>query len=392
MKQKLKIAVYSGDIPSTTFIERLIRGLSERDLQIILFGFLKTSNYNYNNSVSLVAYQNTRFHKALHLIKYTILLFLFKNRDKRKLDSILSSKSQNSLRDRVKYYPVLWHKPNIFHLQWAKGISDWIWVQEFGMKLIVSLRGAHINYSPIADESLANTYKSLFPKVDGFHAVSKAIAKEAVLYGAIEDRIKVVYSGLDTETFEAVNSVSNTVFQIISIGRSHWVKGYSYALDMCKILKEANVKFKYTIIGADNSVELSYQIYDLGLEDHVELLPSMPFETVKSHISVSDLLLLSSVKEGVANVVLEAMALRTLVLATDCGGIPEVIFPNKNGFLAKVRSSEGLANKVLEIINMKHDKKQSILESAHEYIFNHHRQETMIDQMFVLYNNTKIVG
>lgn len=325
MKQKLKIAVYSGDIPSTTFIERLIRGLSERDLQIILFGFLKTSNYNYNNSVSLVAYQNTRFHKALHLIKYTILLFLFKNRDKRKLDSILSSKSQNSLRDKVKYYPVLWHQPDIFHLQWAKGISDWRWVQEFGMKLIVSLRGAHINYSPIADESLAKNYNLLFPKVDGFHAVSKAIAEEAVIYGAPKDRIKVVYSGLDTETFEAVNSVSNTVFQIISIGRSHWVKGYSYALDMCKILKEANVKFKYTIIGADNSVELSYQIYDLGLEDHVELLPSMPFETVKSHISESDLLLLSSVKEGVANVVLEAMALRTLVLATDCGGIAEVI-------------------------------------------------------------------
>ncbi len=392
MKQKLKIAVYSGDIPSTTFIERLIEGLSEKDLQIILFGFLKTRNFSYNNSVSLVVYQNTRLQKALHLIKYTVLLSIFKHGDKRKLDGILRSRSQNSLRDRVKYYPVLWHKPNIFHLQWAKGISDWIWVQEFGMKLIVSLRGAHINYSPIADESLANTYKSLFPKVDGFHAVSKAIAKEAVLYGAPEDRIKVVYSGLDTESFEPVNSVSNTVFQIISIGRSHWVKGYSYALDMCKILKDAKVKFKYTIIGADNSVELSYQIYDLGLEDHVECLGQVPFENVKNHIQSSDLVLLSSVKEGLANVVLEAMALKTLVLATDCGGMAEVITPNENGFLATNRNAEDLAKKVLEILNMSHEDKHRIIENAQRYIQNYHHQDSMIVDMIELYNNVNIVG
>lgn len=143
MKQKQKIAVYSGDIPSTTFIERLIRGLSQRDLQIMLFGFLKTSNPSYNNSVTLVAYKNTRFQKVLHLLKYTMLLVLFRFKDKRKLDSILKTSNQNTLREKVKYYPVLWHKPDVFHLQWAKGISDWIWVKEFGIKLILSLRSAY---------------------------------------------------------------------------------------------------------------------------------------------------------------------------------------------------------------------------------------------------------
>ncbi|MBO6630995.1 glycosyltransferase family 4 protein [Psychroserpens sp.] len=392
MKQKQKIAVYSGDIPSTTFIERLIRGLSQRDLQIMLFGFLKTSNPSYNNSVTLVAYKNTRFQKVLHLLKYTMLLVLFRFKDKRKLDSILKTSNQNTLREKVKYYPVLWHKPDVFHLQWAKGISDWIWVKEFGIKLILSLRGAHINYSPIADETLAETYTSLFPHVDGFHAVSKAIAKEAVRYGAPEDRIKVVYSGLDVNPSEDSNSTSNKIFNIVSIGRSHWVKGYSYAIDMCKILKEANVNFKYTIIGGDDSVELSYQINDLGLEAHVELLGQMPFKTVKSFIERSDLLLLSSVKEGVANVVLEAMALKTLVLATDSGGMAEVITPYENGYLSTIRDPESLASKVLEIIDLKQDKRNSILENAYEYIQDHHRQDTMINGMCALYDNTKIVS
>ena len=38
MKHKLKIAIYSGDIPSTTFIERLIHGLSNAAYHIYLFG------------------------------------------------------------------------------------------------------------------------------------------------------------------------------------------------------------------------------------------------------------------------------------------------------------------------------------------------------------------
>ena len=55
--------------------------------------------------------------------------------------------------------------------------------------------------------------------------------------------------------------------------------------------------------------------------------------TVKELIKNADILLLSSVEEGIANVVLEAMALGTLVVSTECGGMNEVIKNNENGFL-----------------------------------------------------------
>ena len=78
-------------------------------------------------------------------------------------------------------------------------VGIWLAILALGIKLVLSLRGAHINYSPIADLKLADMYRKNFPKVDAFHAVSKAIALEAQKYGAQKSNISVVYSGLDLD-------------------------------------------------------------------------------------------------------------------------------------------------------------------------------------------------
>jgi len=336
--QKLKIAIYSGEIPSTTFIERLISGLSKKGHFIVLFGSLKTS-VSYNNNVLIKGYKNGKILKLIYLVKYTMLLFFFRYNEKKKLDKILRLESKNSLNNKVKCYPVLWHKPDVFHVQWAKALMDWTWVTQFNIKLVLSLRGAHINYSPIADLALAKNYRENFPRVDRFHAVSKAIAKEAIKYGADTKKIKVVYSGLDLKDKQEIKYPNHENYHIISIGRAHWVKGYKYALDACKLLKDKGVKFKYTIVGIDSGVEYLYHIKDLGL-------------------------LMPSVQEGIANVVLEAMALQTMVLSTDCGGMNEVISHGENGFLIPTRNPEAIANTITKIMTLSDEAQLKITNKA----------------------------
>jgi colanic acid/amylovoran biosynthesis glycosyltransferase len=396
LKKVLKIAIYSGDIPSTTFIERLIVGLSTKGCDLYLFGYLK-KKVSYSKSISVFAYKNNKRHKALHFITYSFLLLLFKNKEKQHLDKILKHRSKNVLLAKVKCYPVLWHKPDVFHVQWAKGLADWMWVKEFGVKLVLSLRGAHINYSPIANLELAAMYRQYFPQVDGFHAVSKAIAKEATTYGAPAHRIKVVYSGLpqfDSQVDAAVkanidvlNSESgeSKPLHIISVGRPHWKKGYTYALDACNILKQAGFSFEYTIIGGSGDIELLYQIHDLNLQDEVCLSEQQPFETVKGLMQNADILLLPSVEEGIANVVLEAMALGTLVLSTNCGGMAEVITDSQNGFLVPIRNSEAIAKAVMHITTLSLERKLEILRSAQNTIVEQHTENQMTSGMIGLY-------
>jgi colanic acid/amylovoran biosynthesis glycosyltransferase len=385
---KLKIAIYSGEIPSTTFIERLIVGLSNRDCDILLFGRLKKTT-TYKSNVFVKGYKSGQIAKGMYLLYYSVLLFVFKNSDKRKLDSILKAESRNSMYDRVKCYPILWNQPDIFHIQWAKGIAEWAWVKKFGIKLVLSLRGAHINYSPIADTELASMYKKEFPNVDAFHAVSKAIAEEAKKYGAKKEKIKVVYSGLDISIFNRTKpelSNQRDTFNVISVGRPHWKKGYTYALDAFKLLKDQKFQFTYTIVGGAD-LELKYQIAELGLENDIIVLDHVQYDDVEGLIKTSDLFLLSSVEEGIANVVLEAMVAQKLVLSTTCGGMEEVIIDSVNGFLIPIRNAEAMAKKINMISQISEAQKHKITAAALETIQKQHTKELMISGMFDLYQN-----
>ncbi|NMH25322.1 glycosyltransferase family 4 protein [Flavobacterium solisilvae] len=386
MSKKVKIAIYSGEIPSTVFIERLILGMSKNDYLVYLFGYQKRKVNYQSKSIFVKSYSDNRFFKFLLLIKYSVLLFLFNRKDKKTLDIFINQNTKNKTLSKIKYYPVLWYKPDVFHIQWAKSISDWYWVQQFGIKLVVSFRGVHINYSPIFDPKLAEIYRKYFPQVDGFHAVSKAISLEAQKYGAVAEKIKVVYSGLsEIKNDNPREENEGGEFKIISVGRNHWVKGYTYSIDAVKILVSHGVNVKYTIIGGQNSEELLFKIKNYQLENNVVLLGNIPFSEVQKMMNNSDLLLLPSVEEGIANVVLEAMQLGTLVLSTDCGGMNEVIQHKKNGFIVPVRNSQKIADAVLEIMKLTENEKNNIISNAKETINKNHTEDKMINDMISLY-------
>jgi len=385
MKNK-RIAIYTGELPPPTFIDRLIVGLADAGHTILLFGSIqKKISYQHQN-IQVIGYSG-RWSKFLQLIKYSVLLFFLKNSKKKRLDNLLKVQNRSTYFDKMKYYPILYYQPDIFHLQWAKGIADWVWVKEFDMKLFVSLRGAHINYTPVSEPKYAEIYKKYFPLVDGFHAVSNAIAEEALKYNVSKEKTRVVYSGLNLNKIEfRISRRQENEIQIISVGRSHWKKGYNYALDAMRILKEENIKFKYTIVGIDLNEELYFQKTQLGLEDDILFIEKLSFEEVVDKIRKSAILLLPSVEEGIANVVLEAMALGTLVISTNCGGMAEVIEDNSNGYLVPTRDSEAIAKAVKAALKLNDAQRETMIVKAREYIEENHSEQKMINEMQNLYD------
>lgn len=389
MKRPMKIAVYSGEIPSTTFIERLIHGLERSDCHVLLFGVKASNHYPNKKNVKNFGYRNNRFFKIVYLLSYWLRLTIFRNRDKKRLHLKLKKLSRYHLNVLIKVYPVLWYKPDIFHIQWAKGIQDWMWVQDFGIKIILSLRGAHINYSPLADRNLAEVYKQNFPKLDAFHAVSNAIGKEAVIYGADKNKILTILSGLDLKSFPFSKRRSKSpVFRILSIGRDHWKKGYHYSLDACSKLKNQGMDFHYQIVGLNPDFEVLYQLKDSNLESHVKIESHLPMDLVRFYIQEADVLLLPSIEEGIANVVLEAMALGTLVVSSDCGGMNEVIEHKVNGLLVAVRDPEAIAEALKEVSEMTDSTYETIVMNARDTIERQHDIEEMINKMIGLYSKT----
>jgi len=227
-----------------------------------------------------------------------------------------------------------------------------------------------------------------FPKVAGFHAVSNTISIEAQKYSAQLHKIQIIYSGLDLNKlpFQLKKFDANAMLRIVSVGRDHWKKGYIYALNSIKLLKDVGIDIHYTIIGVGTSEELLYQRFKLGLEKEVTFIDKLPFEKVLKEMGSADVLLLSSVEEGIANVVLEAMTVGTLVVSTNCGGMNEVVRDNENGFLIPIRDAVSISSALQKVANLPIEDYQKITKEARRTIEKQHTHEKMVMEMQAFYH------
>jgi len=384
----MKIAIYAGDIPSTTFIERLIKGLATAGNEVYAFGKQK-QKVVYSPNIKVIAYHNS-LSKGWMFIKYYTLLLFSRPKQLGRLKQILKAEDKPHYIHKLSIsMPVLYYKPDVFHVQWAKAIKDWLWVKEFGMKMVLSLRGTHINYSPITVSGLADMYRKTFPNVDGFHAVSDAIGAKAVVYGA--RNIKTIYSGLSTDEYQfKLKEHKSDRINILSVGRLHWVKGYNYAIDAMHILKDKGINFHYTIVGGKVGEEALFNIADMELQQYISFIEYVPHAELKDFMHAADICVLPSVEEGIANVALEAMAYGTIVIATDCGGMTEAIIDEENGFIVPIRDSEALAAKIIEVNALNEERKNTIKINAQRIVTEKFRADRMIQEMTELYQTAQV--
>lgn len=396
----MKLAVYSGSIPSTTFIEGLIKSLAAEGQDIYLFG-KKRKQINYPQP-------NIRQYPSPEH-KMAVVLFVLWNRLRLRLTNPnhykllkeqVVKQSQDAAqrwRNWAKYLPVIIHLPEVFHIQWAKSTEEWMFLKNvFGVKLVLSLRGAHINYSPVADTSLAATYRRCFSQLDGFHGVSKAIIEEGKQYGVDTDKSVVIYSGVGSEFLDAYQKrnyeLQNPV-KLLSVGRFHWKKGYQYALDAIDQLRQQGIQVHYTIIaGSKPPEELLYQVNDLNLTNLVTFGPKLPHEKVLQTMQEADALLLPSMEEGIANVVLEAMAVGLPVVSSNCGGMSEVVADRANGFLFENRNPSHLAKRIEEMILLVPKERELIAQKGRRLIEVQHSPDQLSQKMGELYKSALCIS
>lgn len=383
----MRVAVFYGAIPSTTFIENLIVGLSGNGIEVTLFG-VKRADTHYAENVSVHYFHKGRLKSALVFAADVVRLsFMNPRRMLRYMKYVSSNGNRHSLEDVFKHLRVLNYLPDIFHVQWSKDVAKWSFLKSFDVRLVVSFRGAQINYSPICDLKLADEYSRELPLYDAYHCVSHAISREGGKYGAASNKCRIIYPAVNKALTEStIRSHSNSgVLNILSVGRDHWKKGYRVAIDSMALLKKEGVKFHYTIIAGGKKEELIYQINQLGLNQEVTLVDNLPHKDVLQKYMEADVFLLPSFEEGVANVVLESMALGTFVISTDCGGMKEVISDGTNGFIVPIRDTRAIKESILRYMAMPEDKRFEIRKNARSTILEHHLIDRQVSQMTELY-------
>ena len=129
-----------------------------------------------------------------------------------------------------------------------------------------------------------------------------------------------------------------------------------------------------------------YQVNDLDLSKRVEFIRVKSQLQVYQKIKQSNSLILPSVEEGIANVVLESMALGTPVISSDCGGMNEVV-KNNNGYLFKNRDSLHLAEVMQKMVLLKSKMREEMIINAKNHIEKNHNPMTFSDEFNDFYNS-----
>lgn len=387
MNKRLTIIIFDGSFKTTPFINRLVSGLSKQHTVYILgFNETITAPIEQVHYVSLGSNQSrlrlvfTTLSRILTSGKYRLLfptlfkLFLGERKVLQQQNLRLTLNTIN---------------PDIIHLQWPSVIT---WFEEVLLEkkipVVLSQRGFHNNVRPFVDEENFRYLQKWYPKIAGFHSVSKAMAKNGdKIWNSAAKINRVVYTGLSLDALRFVEGYEiTTPLRLLSIGRAHWIKGYNYALYCCSLLKEKNISFGYTIIGGAEDEELQFLINDLELQDYVYLENRVPQPQVFEKMKEASLLLMPSLEEGIPNVVVEAMAIGLPVLSTNCGGIPELITNGKEGWVVPTRNPSAMTNAIEAFLNFPIEKIKQVRIAARKKVEVQHIEKEMVNGMVGLYD------
>ncbi len=151
-------------------------------------------------------------------------------------------------------------------------------------------------------------------------------------------------------------------FSLLAVGRLHPVKNYKFLLEACRLLKERRIEFSCVIAGeGSDRTNLERSIIQLNLERSVSLTGHLDRQQLDENYRHADLVVLTSLSEGIPVVLMEAMARDKLVLAPNITGIPELVCHRKTGFLYPAGSLKIFVDQIEEIrgslVNLDHVRK-----------------------------------
>jgi glycosyltransferase involved in cell wall biosynthesis len=169
--------------------------------------------------------------------------------------------------------------------------------------------------------------------------------------------IHTIYHGLDTKQFAPLEKVSTPKPIVLSVGRFVEKKGYKYLVEACRILKDKGLEFECHIVGGGDSEPVKSLIQQLQLTDTVIIHSAVTQEELR-HIyqratifALACQIIESGDRDGIPNVMAEAMAMELPIVSTDISGIPELVDHRVDGLLVPQKNATALAAALAELLH-----------------------------------------
>lgn len=224
-------------------------------------------------------------------------------------------------------------------------------------------------------------------KTDHYIAVSNAIEKNLLNDAIPREKISLIRNAVSLPSqpadFDIIKTrkqfgIPENAFVFILLGRMVWAKGIDDFISAFSIVAGKYKQVRAVIVGdGDLRDEIVMQIKKLSLQEHVYLLGYQPHPKVLEILMSSNIFVMPSRSEGIPFALLEAAALGMPIVATHCGGIPEVVTNGENALLTPIGDVKALS-KAMTILCTDQSVAHRLGKSARDKII---RDYSLVKQM-----------
>jgi len=238
-------------------------------------------------------------------------------------------------------------------------------------------------------------YRITDPLCDLTTQVSRiGLAKYVALKAVPKSKIAFMPNGIDVSNFNVDRDRSNEVKEelglvgyhlFLAVGSLTPQKDYPNMFKAFSMIraKDANVVLVIAGIGPlegelkelSRKHNLSDAIHFLGLRNDIKVLMNM-----------ADFFVMSSAWEGMPIVLLEAAASRLPIIATDVGGIRDLVLDGESGFIVPLGNPEALARAMSTMHEMQREERELMGLKGYEYVKEHYNLERIIMEWEEIYN------
>lgn len=175
--------------------------------------------------------------------------------------------------------------------------------------------------------------------------------------GIFNHKLFCIYHNLSVDEYNAQGTQKNEMYTLLSVGQLKEKKGFEYLLRACRLLSDRGYSFNCQIVGEGPQRNyLEARIRELSLSNLVQLCGALPHQQVIEKFKQASLFVLPAVlapdgdRDGIPNVILEAMTMDLPVVSTVHSAIPEVVEDGVNGLLVPPADENALADALEKII------------------------------------------
>ncbi|MEM7652839.1 MAG: glycosyltransferase family 4 protein [Pseudomonadota bacterium] len=248
-------------------------------------------------------------------------------------------------------------------------------------QIVVTLHGPDINLSPGVEPRMVPWQRRLLQRADRVVAVSQSLRDQAYdLHPTLMRDIHVVHNGISDEWFISRSEASDGGKSVLYVGRISHEKGIDTLLEAWARVMKHIPDARLQLFGSgpqQNAV--SHEIAEGGLHQSATLHPAIDAAGVRELMRAATVLVLPSRTEAFPMVLLEAAAMGLPAIASNVGGVAEIIDDGATGSLVDAGDSESLALALIQHLSISPIEQAEIGAAARAKAENHFRAAVMAE-------------